>query len=90
MPEAERKGDFQIGWSTVDITPGRPVLVGGLFPARFSEGTPDPIKVTVMPTESGSVSYLPPAGSASGGSYGAVPASTLFSPEGGQELVKNS
>jgi len=38
----------------------------------------------------GSGSYLPPARSVAGGSYGAVPASTLMGPEGGQELVEKT
>jgi hypothetical protein len=38
----------------------------------------------------GSGSYLPPARSVVGGSYGAVPASTLIGPEGGQELVEKT
>ena len=38
----------------------------------------------------GSGSYLPPSRSVAGGSYGAVPASTLMGPEGGQELVEKT
>ena len=38
----------------------------------------------------GSGSYLPPSRSVAGGSYGAVPASTLIGPEGGQELVEKT
>ncbi|HBE41075.1 MAG TPA: hypothetical protein DDW27_07710 [Bacteroidales bacterium] len=38
----------------------------------------------------GSGSYLPPYRSVAGGSYGAVPASTLMGPEGGQELVEKT
>jgi hypothetical protein len=38
----------------------------------------------------GSGSYLPPVRSTLGGSYGAVPASTLMGPEGGQELVEKT
>ena len=47
------KSDFYIGWSTVDITPDKPVLVAGQFPARVSEGILDPITVTAMAIESG-------------------------------------
>jgi len=36
----------------------------------------------------GSGSYLPPSRSVAGGSYGAVPASTLMGTEGGQNLLK--
>jgi hypothetical protein len=38
----------------------------------------------------GSGTYLPVARSVAGGSYGAVPASTLIGPEGGQELVEKT
>jgi hypothetical protein len=38
----------------------------------------------------GSGSYIPTARSISGGGYGAVPASTLVGPEGGQELVEKT
>lgn len=38
----------------------------------------------------GSGSYLPTARSIAGGAYGAVPASTLFGPEGGKELVEET
>jgi len=34
--------------------------------------------------------YLPPSRSVEGGSYGAVPASTVLGPEGGQELVEKT
>jgi hypothetical protein len=34
--------------------------------------------------------YLPTVRSVRGGAYGAVPASTLMGPEGGQELVERS
>ncbi|MDD4193345.1 MAG: hypothetical protein PHI28_18560 [Mangrovibacterium sp.] len=39
---------------------------------------------------SGSGTYLPVSRSIAGGSYGAVPASTLMDPEGGQELVEKT
>ena len=39
---------------------------------------------------SGSGSYLPPARSVEGGSYGSRPASTIFGPKGGQELVEKT
>jgi len=38
----------------------------------------------------GSGSYLPTSRSIAGGAYGAVPASTLIGPEGGQELVEKT
>jgi hypothetical protein len=38
----------------------------------------------------GSGSYLPPVRSVAGGAYGAVPASNLVGPEGGQELVEKT
>lgn len=39
---------------------------------------------------SGSGTYIPTSRSVAGGAYGAVPASTLIGPEGGQELVENT
>ncbi len=39
---------------------------------------------------SGAGSYLPTQRSINGGAYGAVPASTLFGPEGGKELVEKT
>jgi len=53
-PEKDKTGNLQIGWSTVDITPDKPVLVAGQFPARVSESILDPITVTAMAIESGS------------------------------------
>jgi hypothetical protein len=50
---ADKTGDLKIGWSTVDITPDKPVLVAGQFPARVSEGILDPITVTAIAMESG-------------------------------------
>ena len=38
----------------------------------------------------GSGSYVPTSRSIAGGAYGAVPASTLIGPEGGQELVETT
>ncbi len=38
----------------------------------------------------GSGSYIPTSRSVAGGAYGAVPASTLIGPEGGQELVEKT
>ncbi len=38
----------------------------------------------------GSGTYLPTRRSIAGGAYGAVPASTLFGPEGGDELVQQT
>lgn len=46
--------DFSIGWSKVEITPDKPVLVAGQFEARISEGILDPICVTALAMESGS------------------------------------
>ena len=61
----ERKGESEagnllIGWATGDITPDRPVLVQGQFPARVSEGILDSLTVTALVLESvgeTSVSY---------------------------------
>ncbi len=46
-------GNFQIGWSSADITPESPVLIRGQFHARVSEGVRDPITATAMAMESG-------------------------------------
>lgn len=48
-PQAD---SFKIGWSTVDITPSKPVLIAGQFHARVSEGVMDPITATVLAMES--------------------------------------
>ncbi|MGI6574178.1 MAG: hypothetical protein ACOX19_12480 [Fermentimonas sp.] len=53
----ERKGESEagnllIGWATEDITPDRPVLIQGQFPARVSEGILDPLTVTALVLES--------------------------------------
>ena len=49
-----------------------------------------PAVQTFLVQLTGSGSYLPPSRSVAGGSYGAVPASTLMGPEGGQELVEKT
>jgi hypothetical protein len=46
-------GNFQVGWSTADITPDGPVLLCGQFPARVSEGVRDPVTATALAMESG-------------------------------------
>ncbi|NLB27299.1 MAG: hypothetical protein GX820_11485 [Bacteroidales bacterium] len=46
--------NFKVGWSMVDITPDRPVLVSGQFHARVSEGVNDHVYATTMALESGS------------------------------------
>ena len=50
----ENINPIKIGWSIVDITPEKPVLIKGQFPARVSEGVLDPVKVTALAMESGS------------------------------------
>ncbi len=45
-------GNLLIGWATEDITPDRPVLVQGQFPARVSEGILDPLTITALVLES--------------------------------------
>lgn len=50
---AETNEQFKIGWAQGDITPANPVLIGGLFHARISEGVRDPLTVTVMALEKG-------------------------------------
>jgi hypothetical protein len=47
-----------------------------------------PAVQTFLVQLAGSGTYLPTARSVAGGAYGAVPASTLIGPEGGQELVE--
>jgi hypothetical protein len=49
-----------------------------------------PAVQTFLVQLTGSGSYLPVARSVAGGSYGAVPASTLIGPDGGQELVEST
>ncbi len=49
-----------------------------------------PAVQTFLVQLAGSGSYLPVSRSVAGGSYGAVPASTLIGPEGGQELVEKT
>jgi hypothetical protein len=51
------KGNFQIGWASVDITPVSPVLLRGQFHARVSEGVMDPITATALAIESGEGPY---------------------------------
>lgn len=43
---------FRIGWGAADITPPEPVLLGGQFHARLSEGVLDPIFATALAMES--------------------------------------
>ena len=43
---------FKIGWSSVNITPDKPVFISGQFYARVSEGVMDPITATVLALES--------------------------------------
>jgi len=45
-------GNMYIGWASADITPDKPVLLLGQFPARVSEGVLDPITVTALAIES--------------------------------------
>ena len=47
-----------------------------------------PAVQTFLVQLAGSGTYLPTARAVAGGAYGAVPASTLIGPEGGQELVE--
>lgn len=55
--KADKSGNLKIGWATEDITPDKPVLIAGQFPARVSESILDPITVTAMAIESGN--YVP-------------------------------
>lgn len=49
-----------------------------------------PAVQTFLVQLAGSGSYLPPSRSIEGGAYGAVPASNIVGPEGGQELVEST
>jgi hypothetical protein len=40
-----------IGWSSVDVTPTRPVVLRGQFHARISQGVNDPLTATVLALE---------------------------------------
>lgn len=53
-PGNNRTANFNIGWSSADLTPDSPVLLNGQFAARISEGVMDPITATVLAIESGS------------------------------------
>lgn len=44
---------LQIGWAQADITPEKPVLVAGQFPARLSEEVLDPLFAVVLVLQSG-------------------------------------
>jgi len=52
MPE-NKAGNFKIGWSSVDITPDKPVLLAGQMYVRVSEGVQDPITATALALEYG-------------------------------------
>ncbi len=43
--------NFFIGWAAQDITPDKPVLIHGQFPARISEGIMDPVTVSALVLE---------------------------------------
>ncbi|HBT86610.1 MAG TPA: hypothetical protein DEB12_11995 [Porphyromonadaceae bacterium] len=47
---------LKIGWSSIDITPDKPVDLRGQFPARISEGVLDPVTATVLAIESADAS----------------------------------
>lgn len=50
---ATSQNNLKIGWSQVDVTPDKPVLIAGQFHARVSEDVLDPITATVLVLESG-------------------------------------
>ena len=52
IPVIGQSDGLKIGWSLVDITPDKPVLLAGQFHARVSEGVMDPITATVLVIES--------------------------------------
>ncbi len=49
---AETEDSLRVGWSMVDITPGKPVFLAGYSYARVSEGVEDPVSATVLALES--------------------------------------
>ncbi|MDO6439227.1 hypothetical protein Q4534_17525 [Cyclobacterium sp. 1_MG-2023] len=51
--QSDKDKNLKVGWSTVDITPDKPVLVAGQFHARLSEGVMDPVTATILALESG-------------------------------------
>ncbi len=51
--EVYNKGNLSIGWSSIDITPDKPILIWGQRSARISEGVMDPVTATVLAIESG-------------------------------------
>ncbi|WP_372933650.1 hypothetical protein [Mariniphaga sediminis] len=42
---------IHVGWASADITPDKPVLIAGQFPAKVSEGIMDPITITALAIE---------------------------------------
>ena len=48
----EKEGNLLIGWSSVNITPEKPILIWGQRHARISEGVLDPVTATVLAIES--------------------------------------
>ena len=46
-------GKFLIGWSEVDITPDRPVLLCGQFAERVSQSVEKPITATALALSDG-------------------------------------
>ncbi len=51
---AGEAGPFRIGWASADITPDRPLVLGGMPMARLSTGVMDPLTATALALESGS------------------------------------
>ena len=52
LPTFGAEPALRIGWASADLTPDRPVLIGGQFHARVSEGVMDPVTATVLALES--------------------------------------
>ncbi len=46
-------GNMSIGWASANLTPDKPVLLIGQWPARISEGVMDSITATALAIESG-------------------------------------
>jgi hypothetical protein len=50
--EDQRAGQLRVGWASANLTPERPVVIGGFSRARVSEGALDPITATALAIES--------------------------------------
>lgn len=53
MTDGNAQSSLKIGWAKADITPVKPVMLGGQFHARASEGVKDPLTATALALQSG-------------------------------------